>query len=83
MACKPYVARLIIKHEYKVIYTCPFWIKFASLQSLKNDYKITTMGKGDKRTKKGKIVMGSYGVSRPHKAQKVEAAKKAVAAKKD
>lgn len=28
------------------------------------------MGKGDKRTKKGKIVIGSYGNSRPHKPQK-------------
>ncbi len=26
------------------------------------------MGKGDKKTKKGKIVMGSYGVSRPRKS---------------
>ncbi|MFY0627172.1 MAG: 30S ribosomal protein THX [Reichenbachiella sp.] len=25
------------------------------------------MGKGDKKTKKGKISMGSYGVRRPHK----------------
>lgn len=25
------------------------------------------MGKGDKKTKKGKIIMGSFGVSRPHK----------------
>ena len=25
------------------------------------------MGKGDKRTKRGKTVMGSYGVSRPKK----------------
>jgi 30S ribosomal protein S31 len=26
------------------------------------------MGKGDKRSKKGKITIGSYGVSRPRKA---------------
>jgi 30S ribosomal protein S31 len=26
------------------------------------------MGKGDKKTKKGKIVKGSYGVSRPRKS---------------
>jgi 30S ribosomal protein S31 len=30
------------------------------------------MGKGDKRSKKGKIFKGSYGNSRPHKAKKVE-----------
>lgn len=29
------------------------------------------MGKGDKRTKKGKIVIGSYGNSRPHKPHKM------------
>ncbi|MEK6477797.1 30S ribosomal protein THX [Catalinimonas sp. 4WD22] len=28
------------------------------------------MGKGDKKTKKGKIVKGSYGVSRPRKSNK-------------
>jgi 30S ribosomal protein S31 len=28
------------------------------------------MGKGDKKTKKGKIFMGSYGVSRPGKKSK-------------
>ncbi len=27
------------------------------------------MGKGDKRTKRGKIYKGSYGKSRPHKAK--------------
>lgn len=25
------------------------------------------MGKGDKKTKKGKIAMGTFGVKRPHK----------------
>jgi 30S ribosomal protein S31 len=35
------------------------------------------MGKGDKRSKKGKIFKGSFGNSRPHKAKKVEVAKKA------
>lgn len=29
------------------------------------------MGKGDKRTKKGKRVIGSYGNSRPHKPHKM------------
>lgn len=33
------------------------------------------MGKGDNRTKKGKISTGSYGVSRPAKLKKVTAAK--------
>ncbi len=28
------------------------------------------MGKGDLRTRRGKIYNGSYGVSRPHKAKK-------------
>ena len=28
------------------------------------------MGKGDKRTKRGKIYKGSYGKSRPHHAKK-------------
>ena len=43
------------------------------------------MGKGDKKTRKGKITMGSYGVLRPRKkatwkaGAKVEAPKKVVA----
>jgi 30S ribosomal protein S31 len=32
------------------------------------------MGKGDKKTKKGKIAMGSYGKTRPHNLKKAEAA---------
>jgi 30S ribosomal protein S31 len=28
------------------------------------------MGKGDKRTRKGKIYKGSYGKSRPHRVKK-------------
>jgi len=43
------------------------------------------MGRGDKRTAKGKRFKGSYGKSRPHKdasvAPKIEAAKKAKAPK--
>lgn len=31
------------------------------------------MGKGDKKSKKGKISMGSYGVSRPKRQVKTEA----------
>ncbi len=34
------------------------------------------MGRGDKRTKKGKIAAGSFGISRPQKVKKV-AVKKA------
>ena len=41
------------------------------------------MGKGDRRTKRGKIVNGSYGNARPKKnkklKEKIEAAKKAAA----
>ncbi len=33
------------------------------------------MGKGDKKTKKGKIIMGSHGVRRPKKVKKVIAVK--------
>jgi len=33
-------------------------------------FKYSTMGKGDKKTKKGKIIMGSYGKKRPHKLEK-------------
>jgi 30S ribosomal protein S31 len=33
-----------------------------------------SMGKGDKRTKKGKIFKGSYGKSRPHDPNKKKAA---------
>ena len=40
------------------------------------------MGKGDKKSRKGKIAMGSYGVTRPRKkattAAKSDAPKKAV-----
>jgi 30S ribosomal protein S31 len=33
------------------------------------------MGKGDKKTKRGKLFMGSYGVSRPKKTDKPAAVK--------
>jgi 30S ribosomal protein S31 len=33
--------------------------------------KIIIMGKGDVKTKRGKIINGSFGVSRPHKVKKV------------
>ncbi len=40
------------------------------------------MGKGDKKSKKGKIFMGSYGVSRPHKKKKSTSASPKKIAKK-
>lgn len=40
------------------------------------------MGKGDKKTRKGKIAMGSYGKTRPHRAEKTEAAATETAAAK-
>ena len=39
------------------------------------------MGKGDKKTKKGKIVKGSYGVIRPKKRKKKETEGKEAAKK--
>jgi ribosomal small subunit protein bTHX len=50
-----------------------FGFIFLLLQQL-----IKTMGKGDKRSKRGKIHIGSYGRTRPKK----KAAKKAAAAAK-
>ena len=44
------------------------------------------MGKGDKKTKKGKITLGTFGVRRPKKAKKVTIkpkAKKAAAKPKE
>lgn len=40
------------------------------------------MGKGDKRTKKGKIINGTYGVRRPHKVKKSNVAVEEKPAKK-
>lgn len=34
------------------------------------------MGRGDKKTKRGKIAIGSYGKSRPHKKKKPAPKKK-------
>jgi len=36
------------------------------------------MGKGDKKTRKGKIAMGSYGKTRPHDFKKTKPAEAAV-----
>ncbi|HUO43315.1 MAG TPA: 30S ribosomal protein THX [Burkholderiales bacterium] len=40
------------------------------------------MGKGDKRTFRGKIFKGSYGKTRPHNPRKKQAGKTGSAAKK-
>jgi len=40
------------------------------------------MGKGDKKTKRGKIVKGTYGANRPRKDKNVEAAPKNAQQKK-
>jgi 30S ribosomal protein S31 len=40
------------------------------------------MGKGDVKSKKGKIAKGSFGNSRPHKTKKAESAPAQKAAKK-
>ncbi|MFT4202947.1 MAG: 30S ribosomal protein THX [Chitinophagaceae bacterium] len=37
-------------------------------------FKKKSMGRGDKKTKKGKIFLGSYGKSRPRKTVKANAA---------
>lgn len=39
------------------------------------------MGKGDKKTKRGKISMGSFGKTRPHKRKKATGPAEAVAEK--
>ena len=40
------------------------------------------MGKGDKKTRKGKIAMGSYGKTRPHDQKKTKPAEAAAPAEK-
>ena len=40
------------------------------------------MGKGDKKTRKGKIAMGSYGKTRPHDLKKTKPAEAVVAEEK-
>jgi 30S ribosomal protein S31 len=45
--------------------------RITSIFAAQNNNKTNiTMGKGDKRTKRGKIIIGSYGVSRPKKTAK-------------
>lgn len=40
------------------------------------------MGKGDKKSKRGKIVKGTYGANRPRKNKNIDAAPKNKTAKK-
>jgi 30S ribosomal protein S31 len=56
----------------------------AILLHLHPKINLSIMGKGDIKTKRGKIINGSYGVSRPHKTKKAEApvAKKSAKTKK-
>jgi 30S ribosomal protein S31 len=46
-------------------------------------FKVIIMGRGDKKTKKGKIFKGSFGKSRPAKPAKKSAAPAPAAAAKD
>jgi ribosomal small subunit protein bTHX len=54
-------------------------------KSIRNNYifkffhqkKNATMGKGDKRTKRGKIILGSHGVTRPKTTKKIAPKKEA------
>jgi 30S ribosomal protein S31 len=48
---------------------------------LLNSFKVIIMGRGDKKTKKGKIFKGSFGKSRPAKPAKKSAPPAAPAAK--
>jgi ribosomal small subunit protein bTHX len=41
-----------------------------TLPKINIQHNSDTMGKGDKKTKRGKIIMGSYGVRRPKNAKK-------------
>jgi 30S ribosomal protein S31 len=40
------------------------------------------MGKGDKKSKRGKIVKGTYGANRPRKSKNIDAAPKNASAKR-
>ena len=40
------------------------------------------MGKGDKKTRRGKIVKGTYGAMRPRKSKNIDAAPKNASTKK-
>jgi ribosomal small subunit protein bTHX len=45
--------------------------------------KLIVMGKGDKRTKRGKIVNGTFGKFRPRKQRNVESLKEQSTVKED
>jgi 30S ribosomal protein S31 len=49
--------------------------KFSAILQLFKTHKKTTMGRGDKKTKKGKIFKGSFGKSRSARTKKVEVKK--------
>jgi 30S ribosomal protein S31 len=57
-----------------------FFFTFAPVTNY--NIKLITMGRGDIKTKKGKIFSGSFGKARPAKPAKAAAAKAAAAAKK-
>ncbi len=46
---------------------------FTFAENIFNQKFITAMGRGDNRTKRGKITTGSFGVSRPKKARNAKA----------
>jgi ribosomal small subunit protein bTHX len=51
---------------------------YAARLSARKTITEQTMGKGDRRTTRGKIAISSYGNKRPHKAKKPAATKTAV-----
>lgn len=55
-----------------------FLRRFAKLKTSIN-FKINYMGKGDKKTRRGKITMGTYGKTRPRKKKKKSTAAKRIA----
>jgi 30S ribosomal protein S31 len=53
-----------------VIYRQPDYISVNSVERVKGG--VVFMGKGDKKTRKGKIYRGSFGKSRPRKKTKTK-----------
>jgi 30S ribosomal protein S31 len=47
-----------------------FWVFWDSFQGFFTNQERHIMGKGDKRTLRGKIFKGSYGKTRPHHPKK-------------
>jgi ribosomal small subunit protein bTHX len=56
----------------------PWVARIATLRRFPQPSTEHTMGKGDRRTTRGKIAISSYGNKRPHKPKKPAAAKTAV-----